>query len=32
MSALVGWSDLMALAIVPVVSGKDTAEALSGDL
>jgi hypothetical protein len=32
MPALVGWSDLMALEIVPVVSGKDTAEALSGDL
>jgi Protein of unknown function (DUF3303) len=26
------WSDLMAFEIVPVVSGKDTAEALSGDL
>jgi Protein of unknown function (DUF3303) len=29
---IVGWSDLMAFEIVPVVSGKDTAEALSGDL
>jgi Protein of unknown function (DUF3303) len=27
-----GWSDLMAFEIVPVVSGKDAAEALSGDL
>jgi hypothetical protein len=27
-----GWSDLMAFEIVPVASGKDTAEALSGDL
>ena len=26
------WSDLMAFEIVPVVSGKDTAQALSGDL
>jgi hypothetical protein len=26
------WSDLIAFEIVPVVSGKDTAEALSGDL
>jgi len=29
---IAGWSDLMAFEIVPVVSGKDTAEALSGDL
>ena len=29
---IAGWSDLMAFAIVPVVSGKETAEALSGDL
>ena len=28
---LVCWSDLMAFEIVPVVPGKDTAEALSGD-
>ena len=26
-----GWSDLMAFEIVPVVEGKDTAQALSGD-
>ncbi len=26
------WSDLMAFEIVPVVPGKDTAQALSGDL
>ena len=29
---IVGWSDLMAFEIVPVVPGKDAAEALSGDL
>jgi hypothetical protein len=29
---IAGWSDLMAFEIVPVVPGKDTAEALSGDL
>jgi hypothetical protein len=29
---IAGWSDLMAFEIVPVVSGKDTAAALSGDL
>lgn len=29
---IVGWSDLMAFEIVPVVPGKDTAEALSRDL
>ena len=29
---IVGWSDLMAFEIVPVVPGKDTAEALSGDM
>jgi hypothetical protein len=29
---IVGWSDLMAFEIVPVVSGRDTAEALSRDL
>ena len=28
---IVGWSDLMAFEIVPVVEGKDTAQALSGD-
>jgi hypothetical protein len=28
---IVGWSDLIAFEIVPVVPGKDTAEALSGD-
>ena len=27
-----GWSDLMAFEIVPVVQGKDTAQALRGDL
>jgi hypothetical protein len=26
------WSDLMAFEIVPVVEGKDTAQALSGDV
>jgi hypothetical protein len=29
---IAGWSDLMAFEIVPVVPGKDTAAALSGDL
>jgi hypothetical protein len=29
---IAAWSDLMAFEIVPVVSGKDTAEALSGHL
>jgi hypothetical protein len=29
---IVGWSDLIAFEIVPVVPGKDTAEALRGDL
>jgi hypothetical protein len=29
---IVQWSDLMAFEIVPVMSGKDTAEALSRDL
>jgi len=29
---IAGWSDLMAFEIVPVVEGKDTAQALSGDL
>jgi hypothetical protein len=29
---IAGWSDLMAFEVVPVVAGKDTAEALSGDL
>jgi hypothetical protein len=28
---ITGWSDLMAFEIVPVVAGKDTAQALSGD-
>jgi hypothetical protein len=28
---IAGWSDLMAFEIVPVVEGKDTAQALSGD-
>ena len=29
---IAGWSDLVAFEIVPVASGRDTAEALSGDL
>ena len=29
---IIGWSDLMAFEIVPVVPGKDTAEALSEDM
>lgn len=29
---IASWSDLMAFEIVPVVSGKETTEALSGDL
>jgi len=29
---IIGWSDLMAFEIVPVVPGKDMAEALSGDM
>ena len=29
---IAGWSDLIAFEIVPVVAGKDTAQALSGDL
>jgi hypothetical protein len=29
---IAGWSDLMAFEIVPVVQGKDTAQALSEDL
>jgi hypothetical protein len=29
---IIGWSDLMAFEIVPVVPGKDTAKALSGDM
>ena len=29
---IAGWSDLMAFEIVPVVLGKDTAEALDGEL
>ena len=28
---IAGWSDLMAFEIVPVVEGKDTTQALSGD-
>jgi len=28
---IAAWSDLMAFEIVPVVEGKDTAQALSGD-
>ena len=29
---ITSWSDLMAFEIVPVVEGKDTAQALSGDV
>ena len=29
---IAGWSDLMGFEIVPLVAGKDTAQALSGDL
>jgi hypothetical protein len=29
---IAGWSDLMAFEVVPVVEGRDTAQALRGDL